>query len=417
MLGSELRIELPENVRFIINTLTEHGFEAYAVGGCVRDSILHKEPGDWDITTSARPQQVKELFRRTIDTGIQHGTVTIMLGKEGYEVTTYRIDGEYEDGRHPKAVEFSTNLLEDLKRRDFTINAMAYNDECGLVDEFDGIGDINRRIIKCVGMAKERFMEDALRMMRAVRFSAQLGFEIERYTFDAVMELAPNIEKVSRERIQVEFTKTLLSDNPDYVIKFSDGGILSHILPRINMVLLSDSKNKVLAMLRYSEKNLSARYASLLFPAGNDEMETELRGLKLDNNTIELALKLASCMNTGIPEDETEMRHFMCNYGISFWTIFSHFMESYYKAFFSQKEELISRLRHADAMYDIISGRGDCVCLKQLAVNGRDLIDCGVKSGSHMGDLLKELLNDVLEEPCHNNREWLLAKVNKRNKN
>lgn len=413
MLGSELRIELPENVRFIINTLTEHGFEAYAVGGCVRDSILHKRPGDWDITTSARPQKVKELFRRTIDTGIQHGTVTVMLGKEGYEVTTYRIDGEYEDGRHPKAVEFSTNLLEDLKRRDFTINAMAYNDTCGLVDEFDGIGDIKRKVIKCVGLAKERFTEDALRMMRAVRFSAQLGFVIEQTTFDAVIELAPNIEKVSRERIQVEFTKTLLSDNPDYVIKFSDGGILCHVLPKTDSILNSDRKKEVLSMLRLSERNSAVRYAALLFLAGLSEMEAELRGLKLDNNTIDHALKLVSCMEADIPESETAMRHFMSNYGAGFWTAFSRFMESYYMAFFAQNEELINRLKHADDMFKVISGRGDCVCLRQLAVNGKDLIGCGIESGSNMGAVLKELLNEVLEEPAHNNREWLLSRIKK----
>ena len=169
----------PEKVTYIIDTLTQHGFEAYAVGGCVRDTMLGRIPMDWDITTSAKPEQVKELFRHTIDTGIQHGTVTVMLEHEGFEVTTYRIDGEYEDARHPKEVQFTSNLLEDLKRRDFTINAMAYNDKDGLVDAFDGVGDLERGVIRCVGAAVERFTEDALRMLRAVRFGAQLGFSIE----------------------------------------------------------------------------------------------------------------------------------------------------------------------------------------------------------------------------------------------
>lgn len=165
-----MKIQLPEKVKFIIETIAAAGYEAYAVGGCIRDSILGREPNDWDVTTSATPEQVKALFRRTVDTGIQHGTVTVMLDKEGFEVTTYRIDGEYEDSRHPKEVIFTPNLVEDLKRRDFTINAMAYNDEVGLVDIFDGMGDIKKGIIRCVGDPMERFTEDALRILRAIRF-------------------------------------------------------------------------------------------------------------------------------------------------------------------------------------------------------------------------------------------------------
>ena len=181
----------------------------------MRDSILGRCPEDWDITTSARPEQVKALFRRTIDTGIQHGTVTVMLDKEGFEVTTYRVDGKYEDSRHPKEVTFTPNLEEDLKRRDFTINAMAYNEQRGLVDAFDGAGDLKRGIIRCVGEPKERFGEDALRMLRAVRFAAQLGFDIEEETAEAIQELAPMLKKVSAERIQVELVKLLTSVHPE----------------------------------------------------------------------------------------------------------------------------------------------------------------------------------------------------------
>ena len=211
------KISLPAKVARILNTLGEHGYEAYAVGGCVRDSLLGRTPQDWDITTSARPEQVKALFRHTIDTGIQHGTVTVMLDHEGFEVTTYRIDGEYEDARHPKEVAFTANLLEDLKRRDFTINAMAYNEVTGLVDAFDGIGDLERGVIRCVGNAMERFSEDALRMLRAVRFAAQLGFSIEQETQEAIAGLAGNIKKVSAERIQVELVKLLTSNRKSVV--------------------------------------------------------------------------------------------------------------------------------------------------------------------------------------------------------
>ena len=165
-----MKIELPRKVVLIIKNLQRHGYEAYAVGGCVRDSVLNRKPEDWDITTSAKPEQVKRIFRRTVDTGIEHGTVTVLIGKDGFEVTTYRVDGLYEDGRHPKEVTFTNQLEEDLKRRDFTINAMAYNDEARLVDPFGGMKDLNSHLIRCVGEPKERFSEDALRILRAVRF-------------------------------------------------------------------------------------------------------------------------------------------------------------------------------------------------------------------------------------------------------
>ena len=197
---NSMRIQVPEDVKYIIEKLNNAGYEAYAVGGCIRDSILERIPDDWDITTSAKPEEIKALFSKTIDTGIQHGTVTIMRNHVGYEVTTYRIDGEYEDSRHPKEVIFTADLLEDLKRRDFTINAMAYNhlaedgeedDENfkGLVDAFEGIKDLQEKKIRCVGNPIHRFEEDALRMMRAVRFSAQLGYEIEEETAKAIVVL------------------------------------------------------------------------------------------------------------------------------------------------------------------------------------------------------------------------------------
>ena len=199
-----MEIQVPAPVEQIIKQLNHCGYEACAVGGCVRDSLLGREPGDWDITTSAHPEQVKAVFRRTIDTGIAHGTVTVMIDKTGYEVTTYRIDGEYEDGRHPKEVEFTPDLIQDLKRRDFTINAMAYSPETGIVDAFGGMEDLKAGIIRCVGNPIDRFTEDALRILRAVRFSAQLGFEIEAETYEAIKTMVPNLRHISRERIQME---------------------------------------------------------------------------------------------------------------------------------------------------------------------------------------------------------------------
>ena len=238
-----MKIDLPEKVNMIIRTLNDAGFEAYAVGGCIRDSILGRTPSDWDITTSANPQEVKLLFRRTIDTGIRHGTVTVMLDKDSFEVTTYRIDGEYEDGRHPKDVVFTKSLYEDLRRRDFTINAMAYNEQCGLVDAFGGIKDLENQMIRAVGNPKERFTEDALRIMRSVRFAAQLGFSIEQGTRDAAKYLAGNLRKISAERIQTELVKLMVSDHPEFLKTAYEIGITKETLPEFDCCMETEQNH------------------------------------------------------------------------------------------------------------------------------------------------------------------------------
>jgi len=234
---------LPNDVSKIIDTLEEAGYEAYAVGGCVRDIILGRAPQDWDITTSAGPDKIKALFRKTIDTGIQHGTVTVMLNHTGYEVTTYRIDGEYEDNRHPKSVEFTDNLRLDLERRDFTINAMAYNASRGLVDEFEGIRDLKAKMIRCVGEPGARFDEDALRMLRAVRFSGQLGFAIEKNTRQAIVERAENLQKISAERIRTELTKLLVSKDAGMLREAYHTGMTKVFLPELDSMMEMEQKN------------------------------------------------------------------------------------------------------------------------------------------------------------------------------
>lgn len=238
-----MAIQLPGKVKCIIDTLEEAGFEAYAVGGCVRDSMLGRKPEDWDITTSASPWQVKELFPVTVDTGIKHGTVTVLIGHEGFEVTTYRIDGEYEDKRHPKEVLFTSDLLEDLKRRDFTINAMAYNDKKGLVDAFGGARDLEDKKIQCVGDPVERFTEDALRLMRAVRFSAQLGFSIEGRTKEVIPALAGNLADISEERIQTELVKLLVSGHPEELRTLYETGMTKVFLPEFDRMMATPQNN------------------------------------------------------------------------------------------------------------------------------------------------------------------------------
>ncbi|MBQ7469999.1 MAG: CCA tRNA nucleotidyltransferase, partial [Pseudobutyrivibrio sp.] len=237
-------MNLPADVSKIINILESNGHEAYAVGGCVRDCILGKIPHDWDITTSALPETVKSLFDRTFDTGIEHGTVTVLLHGVGYEVTTYRVDGKYEDGRHPKEVTFTASLEEDLKRRDFTINAMAYNETKGLVDLFGGEADLEAGIIRAVGNPTERFTEDALRMLRALRFSAQLGFDIEANTYQAIKDLAPTLERISAERIQVEMVKLITSDHPERMRDVYETGLTKVFFPEFDAMMECDQINK-----------------------------------------------------------------------------------------------------------------------------------------------------------------------------
>lgn len=239
----KIKMDLPADVRQIIAKLEGHGYEAYAVGGCVRDTILSRIPGDWDITTSAKPEQVKEIFPKTIDTGIQHGTVTVMLHRVGYEVTTYRIDGEYADNRHPDQVEFTNSLRLDLERRDFTINAMAYNETGGLVDLYDGLGDLNQGMIRCVGNPDQRFEEDALRMLRAIRFSGQLGFRIEEQTRQAIIRNVNDLKHVSAERIRVEVMKLLVSKDPGQIREACATGMTAVFLPELDRMIQTDQCN------------------------------------------------------------------------------------------------------------------------------------------------------------------------------
>lgn len=404
-----VRIALPKDVKHIIDVLMENGYEAYAVGGCVRDSILGRVPGDWDITTSALPMQVKGLFRRTVDTGIQHGTVTVMLGRNGYEVTTYRIDGKYEDSRHPESVEFTPKLEEDLKRRDFTINAMAYNDEHGIVDIFDGVGDLQRKIIRCVGNAHDRFDEDALRILRAVRFSAQLGFGIEENTARAAKELAVNLKKISSERIHTEFNKMLKSPHPDYFSVADAIGIMEIVLPEYH-VMSAEDKAFVGGLARECACLLPERYAAMLFMSGGyseegsaDTAKRVLKRLKLDNDTINTASMLLRFGMLEITDDEPRIRHIIYETGDKNILRILDFRAAYEKCIGND----IADVRRMYDICNMIFERGDCVSLKNLAITGRELIAMGVPAGRQMGEILNSLLMLVLDNPQLNDRGQL----------
>lgn len=394
-----MKIQIPEGAKKIMEQLNAHGFEAYVVGGCVRDSLLGRTPEDWDITTSAKPEAVKAVFKRTVDTGIQHGTVTVLLNKETYEVTTYRIDGEYEDARHPKTVEFTGNLLEDLKRRDFTINAMAYSDRDGLVDAFGGEMDLEQGVLRCVGNARDRFTEDALRILRAVRFSAQLGFEIEEETKKAISAIAPNLEKVSKERVAAELTKLLLSDHPERIEAVFGYGMGAYVSPHFEGAGKRLSHTEKLRLLA-PQKHM--RWAGFLRKETAPNASCILRELKLDNDTINKTKTLVGLWKAEIPARKPDIRRVMSGLPDGLFWDFIDFQKIYCKK--NQEETLKLVERYAKE----ITESGDCIRLKDMAVTGKDLLEAGRKPGPEIGTVLNALFQEVLQFPEHNNKDYLM---------
>ena len=405
----EYRIDTPKNVNFIIKLLEQEGHEAFAVGGCVRDALMGREPYDWDITTSAAPTDIKGIFHRTIDTGLQHGTVTVMLDHVGYEVTTYRIDGSYSDGRHPDKVQFTKNLVEDLKRRDFTINAMAYNPKIGIVDEFDGIGDLNRKVIKCVGNPKERFTEDALRMLRAVRFAAKLGFDIEEKTADAIKDMAGNISKVSKERIQTELDKLITSDNPQVLMEVHNLLLDKYILE--DSVLLdegAEAKYKnIIEVMKNTKPDHFIRWAAFMMYEGAGARHV-LKKLKFDNKTMNICGKLienidyfADCkyVEKDLEHKKYLIRKLLVDMG-------SEVFEEYYLPFITAVAR-VEALQEIKLLFDEIINDGDCIIKNQMALKGADLMALGVEPGKVMGDVIDRLFEEILKNPKLNNKEDL----------
>ena len=436
-------LEIPKNAETILHILEKAGYEAYVVGGCVRDSILGRSPDDWDITTSAKPEQVKALFHRTVDTGLQHGTVTVLMEKEGYEVTTYRVDGEYEDGRHPKEVTFTASLKEDLKRRDFTINAMAYNPSSGLVDLFGGLEDIERKIIRCVGDPLERFTEDALRMMRAVRFSAQLGFGIEDNTKAAIKQLAPNLSHISAERIQTELVKLLKSAHPDYIREAYHLGMTRVFLPELDVAFETTQNNPhhcytvgehLMHCMLNTPPDKGMRIAALLHDIGKPATKTTdgqgidhfhghavvgeemaakiLRRLKFDNDTITYVRKLVKYHDYPIETTPRAVRRAIHAIGEPYFAdvlLFKHadmLAQSNY-----QRQEKEAHLAQVEVLYQEILDKKQCVSLKELALTGNDLIAFGIPKGREIGKILNELLEEVIATPEHNTKEYLTQLV------
>lgn len=438
-----MNVTIPSKVERILHILEENGYEAYAVGGCVRDSILGRTPDDWDITTSAKPEQVKALFHRTVDTGLQHGTVTVLMEKEGFEVTTYRVDGEYEDGRHPREVIFTASLEEDLKRRDFTINAMAYNPSGGIVDLFCGMEDLRNGIIRCVGDPIERFTEDALRILRAVRFSAQLGFCIEEETRNALKALAPNLKHVSAERIQVELLKLLVSPHPERLRVAYEAGITREFLPEWDACMETAQNTPhhcytvgehTLAGLMHIRADKVLRLTMLLHDIGKpavkktdetgrdhfkmhgpqgEKMAREiLRRLKFDNDTTAKVTCLIKWHDYRPAPEMKAVRRAVNKIGEELFPLYLEVQRADVLAQSTyRREEKLARLKGVEACYQEILKKRQCVSLKTLAVTGRDLIAEGYKPGKEIGETLHALLEHVLEYPEDNRKEILLKMI------
>ena len=448
----DIKIKIPKDVEYIINEINANGFEAYSVGGCVRDSLLNKEPKDWDITTSAKPQEIKQIFPKTIDTGIEHGTVTVRLHGENYEVTTYRIDGKYDDGRHPNSVSFSTSLKEDLMRRDFTINSMAYSPKDGLIDMYDGVNDLSRGIIRCVGNPIERFSEDALRMLRAIRFAGQLGFKIEEKTKAAITELSENIVKVSCERIMVEISKLIISNNPDKLMLLFETGISKYFLPEWDR-MASTEQNNINHIYSVGEHTIKVLQAVKSLYTGNDERELRvlswsaflhdvakpdclttdengtdhfyghpqkgsrmaqevLKRLKFDNYTISMVTRIINYHDYRFDGNRRNIRRFMSKAGVDILPYLFILMEadlcgqSDYN-----REEKRSRIEEAKDIVKDILDKQESVSIKDLCIGGNDLMQVGIPQGKIIGDIMNRLLEDVLDEPKHNDRKYLLGKA------
>ena len=401
--SKNIKINIPKFPKLILQRLKENGFEGYIVGGCVRDFLLGKNPDDFDITTNAKPEDVKRIFKKTIDTGIKHGTVTILFYDNNkpltYEITTYRVDGEYIDGRHPENVKFVSGLKEDLARRDFTVNAMAYNDEDGIVDEFDGITDIEKKLIRSVGNPIDRFTEDALRLLRAVRFSAKLGFEIEEETKIAIPILSKNLSMVSKERIQVELTKTITSDNPEHVANIFSLNLAPYICKDFEKVIIGKFEKRLKTHLAY---------ACLLFNESDIYAKQFLRELKLDNACITKVTNLLKAKNiyyniVKFYDDSDELSLVLelknlinfLDYDLTY--DFIRLLEINLK-----NDKLLKKIEN---LVDSYKKDDVPIFIKDLNIKGEDLIEIGFRE-KEIGIALNELLKIV-----HKNRDFNTKKL------
>ncbi|WP_058485848.1 CCA tRNA nucleotidyltransferase [Defluviitalea phaphyphila] len=435
------KISIPKEVEEIIEKLNENGYEGYIVGGCVRDILMGRTPHDWDITTSAKPDEVKNIFNRTYDTGIAHGTVTVILNKKHFEITTYRIEGIYEDYRRPKEVIFTNHLEADLSRRDFTMNAIVYHPKDGFIDPMGGIEDIKRGIIRCVGNPDKRFEEDALRMLRGIRFSSQLNFKIEDKTLEAIKKNAHLISYISAERIKEELDKILLSDYVEKFIMLYNTKISNYILKEMDQCFKTEQNHPhhvdnvgihTLKAIKAVDKDLKLKWAMFFHDIGKPESKTTdengidhfyghvdksvkisreiMRRLRFDKKSMNHILKLVEYHDEKIEEDKKSVKEFLYKIGEEVFLDLLKVQLADAKAqnpkFYKEKEE---RIKNIQRIYKEIKENNECFNLKDLAVNGGDLIKIGIKEGKKIGKTLDYLLKLVIENPKLNKKDILLS--------
>lgn len=439
----KLKIEIPSGANEIIHSLQNNGYEAFLVGGCVRDSILNRPIHDYDITTSATPDEMMEVFKdkRIIETGLQHGTITILIDGEAYECTTYRIDGNYSDSRRPDSVTFTQSLEEDLKRRDFTINAMAYNDEVGLVDPFNGMEDIKYHKIRCVGRAKDRFSEDALRILRAIRFASQLGFVLEPDTDWNISKMYKNLENISIERINSEFCKIAVSS--DFCVQMVlYHEVFSLFIPEIKSMIkfpqnnpyhVYDVWNHTVHAIEYCESDdLVTRLAVFFHDIGKphcyqdsedgirhfkghgrvsaDMTDEIMKRLRFDNDTREKVIELVYYHDTTFEVGKKYVKRWLNKIGEEQFRRLLNVRRADIKAQADMNRGTrLQKIDNIGYILEEVLQDDECFSLKDLAVNGEDVMDTMlIKSGKEVGYWLNEILTRVIDGRLKNDRENLI---------
>lgn len=438
-----IRIEMPSGAKAIIEKLEKTGHEAFIVGGCVRDALRGARPNDWDICTSALPEETLSLFRaagdRVIETGIKHGTVTVLYDGVGYEVTTYRIDGAYRDNRHPESVTFTARVEDDLARRDFTVNAMAYSEKRGIIDPFNGRADLKMKLLRCVGDPETRFSEDGLRILRAMRFSSQLSFSIEGETSATIHELKGLIGNISAERVRDELVKLVMGEGVKPVLaEYRD--VMAEIIPELEPCFDFEQHNRwhiydvwqhIIESVTLSERDEYVRLAMLLHDIGKPSCFTLdergvghfyghadvseqlahviLRRLRFDNDTIAEVTELIKYHDMVIVETPASIRRLLGRLGEErFSRLLSVRLADAYAQAPKSIAERLPETANIRRLASAIISEGACIALHDLAINGRDLIEAGFLPGPVIGRVLDELLNRVIDDPALNTRELLL---------
>lgn len=431
---------LPQEVSNILESLNHSGFEAYIVGGCVRDSIMGRTPADWDIATAAQPQEVKAIFGKSVDTGVKHGTVTVIADEGSFEVTTFRVDGKYEDARHPSSVEYTASIEADLSRRDFTMNAVAFHPGKGFIDPFGGVSDIGRKLIRTVGTADDRFREDALRMLRAVRFSAQLGFSVEDGILRSIRSNKHLIEGISAERVRDELTRILVSDSPMKISLLEETGLLAYIIPEFQRCFetpqnhpyhIFDVAGHSLCAAAAIENDARLRWTMLLHDIGKSVTRTTddkgvdhfyghsarsealaeaiLKRLRFDNKSADRILRLVRLHDREIVPTHKAVARAVSAVGED---IFEDLLKVKAADKMAQnpkyREKGLDAVAEVKRIYLELKESGRCLGLKDLAVNGSDLIEAGWSQGREIGRVLKQLLERVIDDPGLNRRDRLL---------